>query len=119
MIDGISLGGFNVVDTKELAAKTGLPVIAVIRKRPNFSEIKAALKKMKALYKMATIKKAGKIAFVKIKGKKVYFQTTGLPKKKAAQIISLTATRSLTPEPLRVSHLIASGIILGESRGHA
>jgi hypothetical protein len=37
----------------------------------------------------------------------------------AARIIQITSTRSNIPEPLRVAHLIATGIVLGESRGKA
>jgi uncharacterized protein len=35
------------------------------------------------------------------------------------KIIRLSSTRGNIPEPLRVAHLIATGIILGESRGKA
>jgi len=33
--------------------------------------------------------------------------------------VKLSSTRSLIPEPIRVAHLIASGVALGESRGGA
>ena len=37
----------------------------------------------------------------------------------ARQIIKIAATRGLMPEPIRLAHLIASGIVEGESRGRA
>ena len=36
MLDGIAVGGFNVIDIEELNKKTGLPIIVVIRTHPNF-----------------------------------------------------------------------------------
>jgi len=49
----------------------------------------------------------------------VYIQCAGIEAQHAARIVNLTATRSNIPEPLRVAHLIATGIVLGESRGKA
>lgn len=116
MINGIALGGFNVLDIKALNKKTSLPVIVTIRKIPNLKKIKSALEKAKQPEKMSLIKKAGKIYSTNIGNKKVYFQIAGISSKEAAKIIYLSATRSLIPEPLRSAHLIASGITLGESK---
>ena len=38
---------------------------------------------------------------------------------KAKEILEIVCTRSLIPEPIRIAHLIASGIIYGQSRGKA
>jgi len=119
MINGIALGGFNVIDINQLSKKTKLPIIVVIRRIPNLHKIKKALKKIKATYKVKLLKKAGKIYPVKIKKKHVYIQVAGINLELAAQVVKLTAVHSLIPEPIRVAHLIASGIILGESRGRA
>jgi len=119
MINGIALGGFNVIDINQLSKKTKLPIIVVIRRIPNLHKIKKALKKIKATYKVKLLKKAGKIYPVKIKKKHVYIQVAGINLELATQVVKLTAIHSLIPEPIRVAHLIASGIILGESRGRA
>jgi len=119
MLDGISLGGFNVVDINLLSKKTRLPVIVIMRKLPNMKEIKDALKLMKQEEKMKLIKKAGKIYRTKIKNKSIYFQKANISEDFAEKIIKLASTRSLIPEPLRVAHLIATGIALGESKGRA
>lgn len=117
MINGICLGGFNVVDIVKINKKTSLPVIAVIRKMPNFEKIKRALKIIKQEPKIKIMKKAGKIYRIKIKNKNIFFQCAGIQARKAAEIIKLSATHSLIPEPLRIAHIIASGIIKGESKG--
>lgn len=119
MLDGIALGGFNVIDIKELNKKTELPVIVIIRKRPDFKKIEKALKRMKSEKKMRLIRKAGKIYRIRIKNGQVYFQKAGISERKAADIIRITATHALIPEPIRIAHLITSGITNGESRGRA
>ena len=120
MLDGIAFGGFNVVDIQKLAKKTKFPVIVIIRNYPDLLEIKKALMKLKkGKDKIKLLEKAGEIFPVKIKNKKIFIQISGLSLEKAKEIVKLTATRSLLPEPIRVAHLIASGIVLGESRGRA
>ena len=42
MLDGISLGGFNIVDIQELSKQTSLPVIVVIRHEPDYKKIYVA-----------------------------------------------------------------------------
>jgi len=37
----------------------------------------------------------------------------------AEEIIRLSTTRSAIPEPVRVAHLIAAGVVTGESKGNA
>ena len=39
MIDGIAMGGFNVVDIRELCKKTKIPVIVIMRNKPDFNSI--------------------------------------------------------------------------------
>lgn len=122
MINGISLGGFNVIDIQELAKKTKLPVIIIIRHKPNFNKIIKALKKSDkktAQRKLELMKKAGTIYPLLLKNTKIYFQTANITKKQAQEIIKLSSTHSAIPEPLRISHMIASGIVCGESHGRA
>ncbi len=121
MFQGITIAGFNLVDIKELHEKTGLPVIIVMRKKPDLDSFKEALKNFKDFKKRwEIIKHAGKIYKVEIKkNKSVYCQFIGLEKEEAEEIIKLSSTRSLIPEPLRVAHLIASAMVDGESRGRA
>jgi endonuclease V-like protein UPF0215 family len=124
LFDGISLGGFNVIDVEELYKKTGIPVIIIMRKRPNFEEIFKAIKHTaKPELRIEKIKKAGIIRKVYVSNSNIsgllYYQKHGCSENYAENIIKLTTTRSLIPEPLRIAHLIASAIIEGESRGRA
>lgn len=122
MVNGIALAGFNVIDVQKLVKRTGLPVIVIIRKRPNFRLIEIALKKADpktALKKLTLMYKAGKVHKLKLRNKTVYYQTIGISEKRAAEIIKISATRAIIPEPLRIAHIVSSGIVLGESRGRA
>ncbi len=115
MINGIALGGFNVIDINELNKKTKIPVIVVIRKYPDFKKIEQTLKKINKHKKYKLIQKAGTVEKVG----KIYIQRKGITLAKAKQILKLTCTRSLIPEPIRVAHLIAGGVVTGESKGKA
>lgn len=115
LLDGIALGGFNIIDVEELNKKTKIPVIVTIRKYPDFKKIEDTLKKLKKHKKYRLIEKAGPV----YEFNKLYFQITGIDIGKAKEILKITCTRSLIPEPVRVAHLIASGVVNGESRGKA
>jgi endonuclease V-like protein UPF0215 family len=122
MLDGVTYGGFNPVDIVDIYEQTNVPVIVLMRDMPDFENIEKALSFLpESETRMKIIKKAGKISSVVTKDDKnpVFFQCFGLNPEMAAKIIKITSTRSNIPEPLRVAHLIATGIVLGESRGKA
>ena len=114
-LDGIAVGGFNIIDISILNKKTKIPVIVVIRKKPNLKNIKKILIKINKKNKIKLLKKAGPIINVG----KIYVQLAGIKIEKAKEILKITCTRSNIPEALRLSHIIASGIVYGESRGRA
>ena len=114
-LNGIAVGGFNVIDVKKLSKKTRLPVIVVIRKYPDFKKIFNALKNLKMHSKIRLIEQAGK----PIKIGKVYVQLTNITEERARRMLEITCTHSYIPEPIRVAHLIGQGISMGESKGNA
>ena len=111
-LNGIAVGGFNVIDTVKIYNKTKIPVVVVIRRMPDIENIRKTLEKLGMSEKYSLIEKAGD---VKIAGK-VYCQLTGISLAKAKEILALTTKNAFVPEPLRAAHLIASGIGLGESK---
>ena len=114
-LDGIAVGGFNVIDVQELSKKTKLPVVVVIRRRPNIKNIKKTLIKINKKNKIKLIEKAGNI----IQVDDIFVQLTGIDLEEARKILKVVCTRSLIPEPLRLAHLIAQGVVFGESKGRA
>ena len=111
MLNGITFGGFNVVDIKKLHLATKLPVLAVTHEKPDLKSIHEALKNLpKAEERWSMILEAGKIHEIINKDTTLYVETAGISFDDAEKIIALTSTRSSLPEPLRVAHIIASGV---------
>lgn len=113
MLKGIAAGGFNLIDIQKLSKSTKVPVIVVMRKLPRLDEIRSALKKLGMKRKIKLLEKAGKITKVG----NLYIQFTGCSLQKAKEILRITCTHSYIPEPIRVAHIMASGVAFGESRG--
>lgn len=113
MLNGITFAGFNVVNIKKLNLATNLPVIALTGDKPDLDSIRNALDNLpKTDERWKTVLEAGEIHEIISRNKKLYIALAGISLTDAQKIIELTATRSSFPEPLRVAHLIASGITL-------
>jgi hypothetical protein len=117
MLDGITFGGFNIVDIRKLHQKTRLPVIVVIREKPGMAAIKKCLSKFpdsKARWQL--IEKAGKVRRLGVKNKvikgmkTIYYQNAGIDTRTCERIIKLTSVNSVVPEPVRMAHIICSGL---------
>jgi len=120
LLDGIALGGFNIVDIEEIYNTTNLPVITITRDKPDFKKIKNALQKnFKDWGKRFNLMKKGKLYEVNTKHNPIYVKCIGLTIDEAKEIIKISTIRGVIPEPIRVAHLIASGITRGESYGKA
>ncbi len=113
VLDGVTFAGFNVVDIRELSRKLSLPIIAVVREKPDMEEIKSALENLPDFeIRWQAIKNAGKTLEVKTREgeNSVYMHIAGILLEDAEKIMEKTSTRSNIPEALRVAHLIASGL---------
>jgi len=113
MLNGVTLAGFNVVDITELYERLKLPVIAVTRDKPNLKDIRRALQNLpEAMKRWKTVEKAGKIIEVRTREgeEPIYIHAIGILEETARIILKNTSTRSNIPEPLRVAHIIASGL---------
>ena len=117
MIDGIALGGFNVIDGEKIFKELDLPVITVTRDKPDMKKIMQALKKHFDDWKerLETINK-GALHEIKLQYT-IYSKFFGISANEAKEIIKLATIRGAIPEPIRVAHLIATGIKKGESKG--
>jgi endonuclease V-like protein UPF0215 family len=90
-----------------------------MRKFPNFERIKKALKRFDDWEdRWANVIEAGEVYSVD-RPEPVYIQIHGIEREDAEDIVRLSTTRSSIPEPLRVAHIIAAGIVTGESKGSA
>lgn len=119
MLDGVTYAGFNPVDINLLHKETGKPVIVFMRSYPDFEQIRHALTHLSDTEKRwEIIRSAGNIYEIRQESP-VFFQVCGLDEESAVRIVKSTSIHGNIPEPLRVAHLIATGVILGESTGKA
>jgi endonuclease V-like protein UPF0215 family len=122
MTSGVTFAGFNVADISEIFKRTRLPVISVSRKCPDLDSVKRALQNLADWReRWEILKSAGKIYTVRIKRGEapVHMQLAGIKRTDAEEIVRSITTRGLMPEPLRTAHLIARGVVSGESMGRA
>ncbi|ASJ08002.1 hypothetical protein A3L11_01665 [Thermococcus siculi] len=115
LLKGITYAGFNVVDLERLHSETGLPVIVVVRKKPDLMAMEEALRKHfpDAGERMKLLRKAPPL--VELIPEKLYLQAVGVDDVTAAEIVRVTTRTGLIPEPLRLAHMIASAVMTGES----
>jgi endonuclease V-like protein UPF0215 family len=141
MLQGIAVGGFNVVDVHTLSNRLGVPVIVVMRRPPDMTAVRQALfsdspatrpRVRGAVRKWRLIERAGPIELLgasrrslkrtKLTGlregvPRLWLQRIGLSLETARAVVQATTLHGNVPEPLRLAHLIAGGIATGRSRG--
>ena len=112
LLDGINVAGFNVIDVEKLHAALGIPVIITFRRNPDMKKISIALKKLKNSKKrLMLIEQGGKI----YTNGKIFYQCCGTDSKTAKTVLKKCSFFSNLPEPVRLAHLIASGVTRGQS----
>lgn len=115
LLQGIAFAGFNVVDIRGLHRELALPVMVISRRRPNLSTIRSALLNHVpgGARKWCLIEQAGPME----PAAGLFIQRIGISAADAQSLIRRLATHGNVPEPLRTAHLIAGGVVLGESTG--
>jgi endonuclease V-like protein UPF0215 family len=145
MLQGIAVAGFNVVDVHGLSEALGVPVLVVVRRRPDLAAVERALFSEDpavrppvrgAARKWRLIQGAGPIEPIgasrramrragagptglRSAAPHVWVQRVGLSLEAARRLVDLTTLHGNIPEPLRLAHLIAGGLATGRSRGRA
>ncbi len=120
LVDGACFAGFNVIDMDHVFAHTNVPIISVTRDEPDFEKIKAALQnRFQDWTKRWEVLNKGRIWRMKTKHNPLYVRCVGASESEAKEIIKLATIRGVLPEPVRMAHIIASGVVRGESYGKA
>ncbi|GLS25722.1 DUF99 family protein [Marinibactrum halimedae] len=116
IIDGIAVGGFNVIDLKSLSQNINRPCVSVMRHLPDLNAIKKALKNLDdGDKKFDLIMKAGEI----YQQKGFIYQVCGSTPETTAQALLALTDQGNVPEALRLAHLIGSAIMTGQSSRRA
>lgn len=116
LLDGIAVGGFNVVDLPELAAELRRPCVAVMRRPPDLHAIERAIRRLpRPERRLELLRRAGA---VHVRPPFVFQVQGGEPDEVAAALARLT-DQGHVPEPLRLAHLIGAAVVRGESTRRA
>ncbi|HTB78154.1 MAG TPA: DUF99 family protein [Polyangiaceae bacterium] len=143
ILQGIAVGGFNVVDVHELSTALRVPVLVVMRRQPDLDAMRRALfsdaphqrpRVRGAARKWRLIESAGPVerlpstrpathrvppTGLRVDSGPLWVQRVGLSAPDARALVDATTLHGHLPEAVRVAHLIAGGISTGRSRGRA
>lgn len=143
MLQGIAVGGFNVVDVRGLQKALSIPVLVVTRRLPDLGAVRRALfsgepharpRVAGAARKWKLIEQAGALERLEpsrrsakrdrasgltTSSPRLFIQRAGLTLEEARRLVKDTTLHGNIPEPLRLAHLIAGGVTTGKSRGRA
>jgi endonuclease V-like protein UPF0215 family len=109
LLDGASFAGFNVVDLEGLAEETGIPCIAFTKGIPDYAAIRAALAHVPDPEAKWALIQRRRTATLPTTTSPITVSWAGnVDQAQVAEILALTTSRGLVPEPLRVAHLVAS-----------
>jgi endonuclease V-like protein UPF0215 family len=108
MLQGIAFAGFNVVNIHTLSRTLALPVLVVMRRRPDMGAIQRALlghvpggkRKWRLIQAAGEVEPLGPL----------YVQRAGISQSEAAGVVQRLTLVGHLPEPLRSAHLIAGGM---------
>lgn len=117
LLQGIAFAGFNVVDLDCLHREIGLPVLVVARRLPDLTAIRRALLEHVpgGARKWRLVEAAGHMEALA----GVCVQRCGISRTDAERLVAGLQVHGKLPEPLRMAHLIAGGVTIGESRHRA
>ncbi len=114
IMGGVSFAGFDVVDPNLLHRELGVPVVVYSPEMPDSASTFAALKANFSDWKVrwAPIEGLGEIfsAVIKDGEPSVFFEAAGCTKEEAEEILLKSLSLTRTPEPVRVSGIIARGL---------
>jgi endonuclease V-like protein UPF0215 family len=154
MLQGIAVGGFNVVDVHELSRALRIPVLVVTRRQPDLEAVRRALfsdvpsgrppvpgarRKWRLIERAGAVEplgmshratlaaRAANLAVgpvagptgLKSGGPRLWIQRAGLTLAEARVLVAATTLHGNIPEPLRLAHIVAGGVVTGRSRGRA
>jgi endonuclease V-like protein UPF0215 family len=114
VLGGITLAGLGIVEIPRLAERVERPVLAVGRRSSRRSELARALRAAGLEERLPLLERTP-AAFRVADG--LWVSAAGIAREGAAALVRATLRKARVPEPLRLAHLLARGLVLGESRG--
>lgn len=119
-LNGIAVGGFNVIDVDALHGALDVPVVTVTRRAPDLEAIRGALRrKFDDWQDRWALIEGHRIEEVTTRHTPLHVTYVGTTRNEVREALALTTVRGALPEPLRVAHLVAGAAVKGESHGRA
>ena len=116
LLGGITLAGLGVVDVVDLARRLGVPVLVATRREPADVQLAGALRAAGLAERVALVERSPRAVPVT---DGLFVAQAGSSATEAARLVRASLRKASFPEPLRVAHLVARALVLGESRGRA
>lgn len=113
ILDGIAVGGFNLVDLDRLHEGLQRPIVTVTRRAPDFRAIRSALRKYfprDAAVRWRLVRAHPLFRLATSEGNPLRVSAVGCTRADAAAIVRRTTVRGNLPEPLRLARLIARAL---------
>ena len=112
LIDGLAVGGMNLIDLPELATRLELPCIAVMRRAPDLEGMRQIIAKLpEPELRLERLMRGGPIheraPFV--------YQVAGIDPDEGHQVLERVTDTGHVPEALRLAHHIGAAIKTGQS----
>ena len=119
-LNGIAVGGFNVIDLEALHRELRVPVVTVTRRPPDLEAIRDALRRKFDDWEARWgLIEGHRIEEITTHHTPLHVTYVGASRDDVVEGIALTTVRGALPEPLRVAHLVATAAVKGESHGRA
>lgn len=119
-LNGIAVGGFNVIDVDALHRELEVPIVTITRRAPDLDAIHAALRrKFEDWQERWALIETHRIEEVTTHHTPLRVTYVGAHRQEIIEALALTTVRGALPEPLRVAHLVAAASVKGESHGRA
>ncbi|MBW3581919.1 MAG: DUF99 family protein [Euryarchaeota archaeon] len=118
LTDGVALGGFNILDLAHLHEATGMPVVAVTRRRPDRARMESAIRERlsEPEVRLGRLPKR-EATEVEVVGKRLYVHVEGTRDDLGTiqALLGPAMGEGGIPEPLRLAHLVATAVTRGVS----
>lgn len=116
MTNGITFGGFNLIDPARIAELACRPVITITKKMPDVETMKAAISKhLQDDDKIRILDRLRPERIVLKSGKTLYCNYNGISAHETKRILEKTIKQGSIPEPLRMAHLVGRFLRFGSS----
>lgn len=116
--NGITFGGFNMIEPSSIYDSTGIPVISVTRKEPDIQSMKSAISKHgNDLNKMQLLDRLEPEELRLKSGSILFINRAGIEYKEASELVSRSIFRGNMPEAVRIAHIIGTVLKKGKTLG--